>query len=144
MLTTQHIHNNRAGTKQCGCCARDLPLRRLVELGATPGVYLCRRCALWAARRAHGPTPWPNLRSLLQRRPRDRGIPGSAVPILPSGDLDRTEHFFARLGFTTVGRYPGYLLAQHGPVELHFTEQEGRVLTGEDPDGNRLRFASPT
>ncbi len=36
-------------TVTCGCCARDLPLTAVHELGATPGVYLCRRCALWVA-----------------------------------------------------------------------------------------------
>lgn len=32
----------------CGCCGRSLPRRRLAELGATPGVFICRRCAAWA------------------------------------------------------------------------------------------------
>jgi hypothetical protein len=34
----------------CACCGRDR--RRLAELGATPGVFICRVCALWAWRRA--------------------------------------------------------------------------------------------
>lgn len=34
----------------CGCCGRER--RRLAELGSTPGVFICRLCALWAWRRA--------------------------------------------------------------------------------------------
>lgn len=36
--------------RTCGCCGRER--RRLAELGSTPGVYICRLCALWAWRRA--------------------------------------------------------------------------------------------
>ena len=35
----------------CGCCERDYPRSTVHELGATPGVYVCRRCALWMASR---------------------------------------------------------------------------------------------
>jgi hypothetical protein len=34
----------------CGCCGRGG--RRMAELGLTPGVYICRRCSIWAFRRA--------------------------------------------------------------------------------------------
>jgi len=34
----------------CGCCGR--AGRRMAELGSTPGVFICRLCALWAWRRA--------------------------------------------------------------------------------------------
>lgn len=34
----------------CGCRGRER--RRLAQLGSTPGVYICRFCALWAWRRA--------------------------------------------------------------------------------------------
>jgi len=34
----------------CGCCGRERG--RLAELGSTPGVFICRLCALWAWRRA--------------------------------------------------------------------------------------------
>ncbi|MGY5883097.1 MULTISPECIES: hypothetical protein [Blastococcus] len=37
--------------RSCGCCGRDLPVTAVHELGATPGVYICRRCGLWAATR---------------------------------------------------------------------------------------------
>ena len=39
---------------RCGCCGQ--PRAHLAELGETPGVFICRRCALWAMRRA-GRTP---------------------------------------------------------------------------------------
>lgn len=34
----------------CGCCGR--ARAHMAELGETPGVYICARCALWAAQRA--------------------------------------------------------------------------------------------
>lgn len=36
--------------RRCGCCGQ--PRKRLIELGVTPGVFICRTCALWAAGRA--------------------------------------------------------------------------------------------
>ena len=36
---------------RCGCCGRDLPRTAVHELGGAPGVYVCRRCALWMAAR---------------------------------------------------------------------------------------------
>ncbi|MFE9695092.1 hypothetical protein [Micromonospora sp. NPDC005806] len=41
--------------EHCGCCGRQLPAREVVELGNTPGVFICGGCAIWAARRI-GPT----------------------------------------------------------------------------------------
>ena len=35
---------------RCGCCGQ--PREHLVELSDTPGVFICRRCAWWALRRA--------------------------------------------------------------------------------------------
>jgi hypothetical protein len=35
----------------CGCCERDLPRTAVHELGATPGVFICRRCAAWTLTR---------------------------------------------------------------------------------------------
>jgi hypothetical protein len=35
----------------CGCCGRDLPRTAVHELGGTPEVYVCRRCALWMTAR---------------------------------------------------------------------------------------------
>ena len=37
--------------RQCGCCGRDLPVTAVHELGMNPGVYVCRRCAIWIATR---------------------------------------------------------------------------------------------
>jgi hypothetical protein len=36
----------------CGCCAKRLPRRKVAELGSTPGIFLCRRCAVWALLRS--------------------------------------------------------------------------------------------
>jgi catechol 2,3-dioxygenase-like lactoylglutathione lyase family enzyme len=43
-------------------------------------------------------------------------------PILPSGDLDRTDAFYGPLGFEVVGRWPDEYLILTGPddIELHF------------------------
>jgi hypothetical protein len=77
-----------------------MPAQRLAELGRTPGVYICTGCALWAARRA---ARWPNLHRLAHaighltswRPGRHReGAVNSAIPILPSADLDRTIAFW--------------------------------------------------
>ena len=38
---------------RCGCCGQ--VRSHVTELGATPGVFVCRRCALWAAGRARRP-----------------------------------------------------------------------------------------
>jgi hypothetical protein len=35
----------------CGCCGRDRSRSGVHELGDTPGVYVCWRCALWMAAR---------------------------------------------------------------------------------------------
>ena len=85
----KHLH--------CGCCGRTMPADRLTELGSTPGVSICSGCALWAARR---PSRLPDLRRVTRAladgiariRP-GRGRAGavrSAIPLLPSSDLDRT------------------------------------------------------
>jgi hypothetical protein len=44
---------------------------------------------------------------------------GQAVPILPSGDLDRALACYRYLGFTVLGRAADYLRLALGPVELH-------------------------
>lgn len=38
--------------ERCGCCGRQFERRDVVELGSTPGVFICAGCALFAARRA--------------------------------------------------------------------------------------------
>lgn len=52
------------------------------------------------------------------------------IPILPSGDLDRTTAFYDALGFIVRGRYPAphdYLILRRGDVELHFVRLPGVV-----------------
>jgi catechol 2,3-dioxygenase-like lactoylglutathione lyase family enzyme len=45
----------------------------------------------------------------------------SAVPILPSRDLDETHVFYERLGFHMSGAvYDGYLLLRREAAEIHF------------------------
>jgi catechol 2,3-dioxygenase-like lactoylglutathione lyase family enzyme len=45
----------------------------------------------------------------------------SAVPILPSRDLDETRMFYERLGFRMSGDiYDGYMLLSREAAELHF------------------------
>jgi catechol 2,3-dioxygenase-like lactoylglutathione lyase family enzyme len=117
--------------EHCGCCGRQLPRSQVVELGSTPGVFICVGCALWAARRA-GPTAalrqlrFTPLGGLLQRLTGRHTAPGtaqSAIPILPSADLDRTAAFYTAAGFTETERHDGYLLMHNSGVELHFSHQ---------------------
>lgn len=126
MTATEHAPDDVMDSRRCGCCGRTLPPERLVELGDTPRVYICRGCALWAARRAHGPVLRPDLRSWMRRRSRRSrrsGMMRSAIPVLPSDDLHHAAKFYATLGFTATGRYPGYLVLNAESVELHLTDQ---------------------
>jgi catechol 2,3-dioxygenase-like lactoylglutathione lyase family enzyme len=114
----------------CGCCGRVLPPGRLTELGNTPGVFICGSCAVWAARRAtRVPVvrldPRLAVRWLRGSVPTRRGLVGTAAPILPSADLDRTAAYYEALGLRVASRDEGYLVLNAGPAELHFT-------TGED------------
>jgi hypothetical protein len=43
---------SEAATVTCGCCGSNVPRSKVAELGSTPGVYLCRRCAAWALLRS--------------------------------------------------------------------------------------------
>jgi hypothetical protein len=116
--------------RHCGCCGRELPADEVVELGSTPGVFICVGCAWWAARRA-GPvaalrqlrfTPLGSLLRRLTGETHGSGPgPRSAIPILPSADLDRTAAFYAAAGFAETERYEGYLLLNNELVELHFS-----------------------
>jgi len=180
--TSDHEH--------CGCCGRQLPKNEVVELGTTPGVFICVGCALWAARRA-GPLAalrqlrFTSLGALARRLTGSRTAPGSAraaIPILPSTDLNRTAAFYTAVGFNQTERHDGYLLLHNSGVELHFSHESdptpgqcflhvadaaklwkqlrdrGIAGVGEvaeqdyglrefvltDPDGNRVRFGSPT
>lgn len=117
--TSDHEH--------CGCCGRQLPKSEVVELGNTPGVFICVGCALWAARRAGPTAALRQLRFALARRlTRSSTGPGSAraaIPILPSTDLDRTAAFYTAAGFAETERHDGYLLLHNSGVELHFSHE---------------------
>jgi hypothetical protein len=140
MTTTENL--------QCGCCGRTLPARGLTELASTPGVYICSGCAVWAARRA---SRLPDLRRVARRvahhglgllagRHR-RATFRSAIPILPSGDLDRTTGFWRAVGFEVVERYDDYLVIHADGVELHFTTRpEGDEAEGRDGRRPGLAF----
>jgi hypothetical protein len=126
----------RADLRHCGCCGRQLPAGKVAELGSTPGVFICAGCALWAARRAgvlSALARLPIIRSLRRRhrhQPAGSGKARAAIPILSSGDLDRTAAFYAPTGFVEGGRHPGYLLLHNAGVELHFS-QPGPPAAGE-------------
>src|SRR6476661_4656815 len=108
MTTTAADRDIDQTEPRCGCCGRAVGVGRLVELGNTPGVFICDRCALWAARRS---TRMPVLsvdpRAAL-RWVRDRVGPSRpvarAVPILPSADLDRTWAFYRDMGLEEIAR----------------------------------------
>ena len=112
----------------CGCCGRSMPANRVTELGSTPGVHICTGCALWAARRSsHLPSVHRlvhELGHLARWRPWRRhgeSTVNSAIPILPSSDLDRTIASWQVLGFDVAGRYDGYLVTHADGVEIHFS-----------------------
>jgi catechol 2,3-dioxygenase-like lactoylglutathione lyase family enzyme len=134
------------GAPRCGCCGRAVPVGRLVELGSTPGVFICDRCALWAARRS---TRMPVLsldpRAYLRRlrSSLEATRPATMVaPILQSADLERTSTFYQGYGMEEVTRSEGYLIMRFLGVELHFSQREGSATAGEAfvmvPEAGRL------
>jgi catechol 2,3-dioxygenase-like lactoylglutathione lyase family enzyme len=125
MTTLSVDTTSGTGSVRCGCCAQTVVAGRAVELGSTPGVFICDQCALWAARRS---TRMPVVRldpraalGWLRARVHPTGPVGRSIPILPSTDLDRTAAFYRRVGMQEVARYEGYLLMGLQGVELHFT-----------------------
>jgi catechol 2,3-dioxygenase-like lactoylglutathione lyase family enzyme len=128
-------------TRQCGCCGRAFPAGQVAELGVTPGVFVCTGCALWAARRATSFTvvrqlPAASVKALMRRlRPHSHALSPedarTAIPILPSTDLDRTAAFWTQFGFAETERYPGYLLLNSGDAELHFSQPDEPTSPGE-------------
>ena len=131
---------------RCGCCGRAVRIGRLVELGNTPGVFICDQCALWAARRStRMPVirldPRAVLRWLGSRARTSRSV-AKAIPILPSADLDRTSAFYQTFGMEELARYEGYLLMGFRGVELHFSSRDSTTPPGEAfvlvPDAGRL------
>ena len=132
---------------RCGCCGRAVRIGRLVELGDTPGVFICDQCALWAARRS---TRMPVVRldpraawRWLRSRSQTSAPAAKAIPILPSADLDRTSAFYRTFGMAEVARYEGYLLMCSRGVALHFSSRrDGSIPASEAfvlvPDAGRL------
>lgn len=63
------------------------------------------------------------------------------IAILPCNDLDRSEAFYALLGFTRRGGIDDYRILEDGKGgELHLTDSvEGWVIPGRNPFGLYLR-----
>ena len=57
--------------------------------------------------------------------------------ILPCNNLDASEAFYAKLGFTCHSRYPGYRILSDGKGgDLHLTAvDEGWLVPGRNPFG---------
>ncbi len=55
-------------------------------------------------------------------------------PILPSADIDRSEAFYASIGFHTVYKDgdPGYLLMKRDSAEVHFFYKGGHKAAASD------------
>jgi catechol 2,3-dioxygenase-like lactoylglutathione lyase family enzyme len=129
MTTTAPDATTHSDHVRCGCCGRSLPARRVHELGDTPGVYLCARCALWVAGQlSRFPVVHLDPRRLLRRgrrvgRRRGHDAAVRAVPVLASADLDRTRDYYASLGFRLVERHEHYLVMHSGGTELHFSSR---------------------
>ena len=131
MTTTASGTTTPSGHLRCGCCGRFLPARRVHELGDTPGVFICHRCALWAAGRL---SRFPVVRLgrwrlVLSRRRIGRSHGQVAalrtVPILAGSDLDRTLAHYSSLGFQLGERHEHYLVMHSGGTELHFSDRPG-------------------
>ncbi|GLL03754.1 VOC family protein [Dactylosporangium matsuzakiense] len=128
-------------TRRCGSCGDTFAAAEVAELGQTPGVFVCTGCALWAARRATTFAvvrrfPGATLRAVRGwLRPYTHTLgpdqARTAIPILPSSDLDRAAAFWTRLGFRETERYPGYLLLNSGDAELHVSQPDAPFTPGE-------------
>jgi catechol 2,3-dioxygenase-like lactoylglutathione lyase family enzyme len=59
------------------------------------------------------------------------------IPVLPSGDLDRSEAFYARLGFHVASRYPDYLILAREGTELHLSATP--AIPSHNPAGLYIR-----
>jgi catechol 2,3-dioxygenase-like lactoylglutathione lyase family enzyme len=70
------------------------------------------------------------------------GAANSAVPILPSVDLDQSLAFYQYLGFRLLGRAEDYLRVALGPVELHLY-LDAAIEPVANGRGCYLRFADP-
>jgi hypothetical protein len=141
MTDTQVDAGARPRDLQCGCCGQVLPARRVTGLMSTPGVYICAGCARWAARRA---SRMPDVLGFARRVAHDvAGLLGgggrdtfrSAIPVLPSADLERSIGFWAPVGFVVVERFHGYVVTHAQGVELHFTSD----VEGDGSEGGGVR-----
>jgi catechol 2,3-dioxygenase-like lactoylglutathione lyase family enzyme len=134
-MTATADEENTAKTARCGCCGRTISADRLVELGNTPGVFICADCALWAARRSMRMPVIPLCPRALLRWLRSRLQPPQAqvkaIPILPSADLDRTSAFYQTFGLEEAARYEGYLLMGIAGMEVHFSSGQESPFAGE-------------
>ena len=145
-MTTSAGRDIDQTASRCGCCGRAVSVGRLVELGNTPGVFICDQCALWAARRATRMPVIPldprTVLRWLRSWARPAGAAAKAIPILPSADLDRTSAFYQTFGMEEIARYEGYLLMGMAGVELHFSSRDGSPGAAEAfvlvPDAGRL------
>ena len=68
-------------------------------------------------------------------------LSGSIVAILPCNDLDASEHFYSRLGFTRIkteasDQFPTYRILSNENGLLHLTAAvEGWLIPGRNPFG---------
>jgi catechol 2,3-dioxygenase-like lactoylglutathione lyase family enzyme len=68
-------------------------------------------------------------------------LSGSIVAILPCNDLDASEHFYSRLGFTRIkteasDQFPTYRILSDENGLLHLTAAvEGWLIPGRNPFG---------
>ena len=66
---------------------------------------------------------------------------GTVVAILPCNDLDLSERFYGRLGFTRIEssfskEFPTYRMLSNGKGQLHLTTADaGWVVPGRNPFG---------
>lgn len=67
---------------------------------------------------------------------------GTAVPILPSGDLGRSAEFYRYLGFETLALTSDYLRASWDGIEIHLYSTSGMDPVA-NPAGCYLRLADP-
>ena len=129
MTTTAPDTTTPSDHLRCGCCGRSLPARRVHELGDTPGVYLCARCALWVAGNlSRFPVVQLDPRRVLRRARRIGRSHGhdtvlQAVPILAASDLDRTRAYYSSLGFRLVERHEHDMVMHSSGMELRFSNR---------------------
>ena len=68
--------------------------------------------------------------------------PSAAVPILPSGDLERSRAFYAFIGFAVLDLEEDYLRVSHDGVEVHLYLAP-ETDAASNPCGWYLKAAEP-